>query len=65
MSVIKNGCVMRVIWLCYVSDKKCSILIVMWLCYVSNKKCCVLRVMWLCCVSDKERLCYESDMAVL
>ena len=24
-----------------------------------------MRVMWLCYASDKERLCYESDMAVL
>ena len=49
MSVIKSGCVMRVMWPCYVNDKER----------------CAMRVIWLCCVSDKERFCYESDTAVL
>ena len=31
VSVIKNACVTRVIWLCYESDKE-------WLCYVSDKE---------------------------
>ena len=60
MSVIKNGCVMRVMWLCYVSEKER-------LCYESDiavsviKNACVTRVIWLCSESDKEWLCYVSD----
>ena len=58
MSVIKNGCVMRVIIsVCVMSVTKNGMSVI--------KKGCVIRVIWLCYVSDKERLCYESDVAVL